>query len=153
MVSVNRSSCFLVYIQNSVFRTFKMETGNKHQGNISMQKLPVAQHSCTYEPPHDKTNKMTVCPVKTQISLGIHPVWSESSLSAQWVAKGPLFLHVDSEDWSDWRDAQTGQMPRQIWDFAGRTVILLVLSCRGSYGKKQVWWGIVERIMCNYEFH
>ena len=29
------------------------------------------------EPPHDKTNKMTVCPAKTQISLGIHPVWSE----------------------------------------------------------------------------
>ena len=26
------------------------------------------------ELPHDKTNKMTVCPVKTQISLGIHPV-------------------------------------------------------------------------------
>ena len=26
------------------------------------------------EPPHDKTNKMTVHPVKTQISLGIRPV-------------------------------------------------------------------------------
>ena len=26
------------------------------------------------EPPHDKTNKMTVCPAKTQISLGILPV-------------------------------------------------------------------------------
>ena len=31
---------------------------------------------------HDKTNKMSVRPSKTQISLGIHPVWSESSLSA-----------------------------------------------------------------------
>ena len=29
-----------------------------------------------YEPPNDKTNKMSVCPVKTQISLGICPVWS-----------------------------------------------------------------------------
>ena len=28
------------------------------------------------EPPHDKTNKMTVHPAKTQISLGIRPVWS-----------------------------------------------------------------------------
>ena len=28
------------------------------------------------EPPHDKTNKMSVSPAKTQISLGIHPVWS-----------------------------------------------------------------------------
>ena len=35
-------------------------------------------------------------------------VWSESSLCAQWVAKDPSFLHVDSEDsWSDWVDAQT----------------------------------------------
>ena len=28
--------------------------------------------------------------------------------------------------------SQTGQMPRLIWVFAGRTVTLLVLSCRGS---------------------
>ena len=64
---------------------------------------------------------------KTQISLGISPVWSESSLCAQWVAKDPSFLHADSED-SD----QTGRMPRLIWVFAGRTVILLVLSWGGS---------------------
>ena len=32
------------------------------------------------EPPHDKTIKMTVRPAKTQISLGIRPVWLESSL-------------------------------------------------------------------------
>ena len=31
---------------------------------------------------------------------------AESSLCAQWVAKDPSFLHVDSEDWSDWADAQ-----------------------------------------------
>ena len=41
---------------------------------------------------------MTVRPAKTQISLGIRPVWSESLLCAQWVAKGPRFLHADSED-------------------------------------------------------
>ena len=29
-------------------------------------------------PPRDKTNKMSVRPAKTQISLGIHPAWSES---------------------------------------------------------------------------
>ena len=54
-------------------------------------------------------------PVKTQIRLGIHPVWSESSLCAKWVAKEPSFLHADSED-SD----QAGQMPRLIWVFARR---------------------------------
>ena len=79
------------------------------------------------EPRHDKTNKVTMRPAKTQISLGIRPVWSESSLCAQWVAKDPSFLHADSED-SD----QTGLMPRLIWVIAGRTHILLVLSCRGS---------------------
>ena len=69
-----------------------------------------------YEPPHDKTNKMTVCPGKTQISLGMRPVWSESSLCAHWVAKDPSFLYADSKD-SD----QTGQVPRLIWVFPGRT--------------------------------
>ena len=80
------------------------------------------------EPPHDKTIKMTVRPAKTQISLGIRPICSESSLCAQWIAKDPSFLHADSED-SD----QTGRMPRLICVFAGRTVILLVLSWGGSF--------------------
>ena len=66
-------------------------------------------------------------PGKTQISLAIRPVWSESSLCALWVAKDLSFLHADSED-SD----QTGRMPRLIWVFAGRTLTLLVLSRGGS---------------------
>ena len=61
------------------------------------------------------------------ISQGICPVWSESSLCAQWIVKGPMFLHGDSED-SD----QTGQMPRLIWASLGAQVILLVLSCGSS---------------------
>ena len=69
-----------------------------------------------FETSHDKTNKMTVRPAKTQINLGIRPVWSESSLCAQWVAPDPSFLHADSED-----SAQTGRMPRLIWVFDGRT--------------------------------
>ena len=53
-------------------------------------------------------NQQSDCaPAKTQISLGSRPVWSESSLCAQWVAKDPMFLHADSEDWSDWADAQS----------------------------------------------
>ena len=81
-----------------------------------------------HEPRHYKTNEMTVRPAKTQISLGIRPDWSESSLCAQWVAKDPMFLHADSED-SD----PIGRMPRLICVFSGRTLILLVLSCRGSH--------------------
>ena len=49
---------------------------------------------------------MSMRPAKTQISLGIRPVWSEALLWAEWVAKDPSFHHVDSEDWSDWADAQ-----------------------------------------------
>ena len=81
-----------------------------------------------YEPRYVKIIKVTVRPAKPHISLGIHPVWSESSPCAQWVAKDPRFLHADSGD-SD----QTGRMSRLIGVFAGRTLILLVLSCRGSW--------------------
>ena len=85
------------------------------------------------EPRHDKTNKMSVRPAKIQISLGISPVWTESSLCAQWIAKDPSLLHANSEE-SDQIGPmpQTGRMPRLIWVFAERTTTLLVLSCRGS---------------------
>ena len=96
-----------------------------------------------YEPPHDKTNNMTVRPAKTQISLGIHPVWSESSLCTQWVAKDPSFLHADSED-SD----QTGRMPRLIWVFARRTVTLLVLPWGDSYLKMYDYLLFIEWWFC-----
>ena len=96
------------------------------------------------EPRHVKTNKMSLHPAKTQISRGIHPVWSESSLCAQWVAKDPSFLHADSED-SD----QTGRMPRLIWVFAGCTLILLFLSCHGSciQNKKIVAVMVCEKLL------
>ena len=70
-----------------------------------------------------KPTKLTVHKAKTQISLGIHPVWSESLLCAQWVAKDPRFLPADSEDCSDWVDAQADVSS------LGAQVILLVLSC------------------------
>ena len=71
-------------------------------------------------------------PAKTQISLGIRPVWSEPSLSA-WRKLGflaTLWAHSEGS-------GQTGRMPRLIWVFAGRTLILLVLSCRGSHANKE----------------
>ena len=75
-----------------------------------------------------KPTKWHVRQAKTQINLGIHPVWSKSSLSA-WRKLGSLATHwMHSED-SD----QTGRMPRLIWVFTGRTVILLVLSCGRSF--------------------
>ena len=80
-----------------------------------------------YEPRHEKTSKVSVRPAKTQISLGICPVWSESSLCGQWVHKDQAFFMQTA------KTDQTGRMPRVIWVFAGRTATLLVLSCCGSY--------------------
>ena len=76
----------------------------------------------SFESPHDKTNKVTVRPAKTQISLGIRPVWSKSSLShislgirpvwsesslsawgKAWVFSYPL--SAQRRLWSDWADA------------------------------------------------
>ena len=48
--------------------------------------------------PDDKLAKWSVRPEKTQISLGICPVGSESLLCAQWVAEDLMFLHAYSED-------------------------------------------------------
>ena len=73
-------------------------------------------------------------PAKTQISLGIHPVWSESSLCTQWVAKDPSFLHVDSEDLSNWADAQAdlslcwAHLPSDFLDFVGFVIRRLNFS-------------------------
>ena len=75
-----------------------------------------------------KTRTWLVRTAKTQISLGIRPVWSESFLSA-WRKLGSLATHWAHSEDSD----RTGRMPRLIWDFAGRTVILLVLSWGGSF--------------------
>ena len=49
----------------------------------------------------------------------------------QWVTKGPMFLHSDSVDWSDWAEGWSESS-------LGAVVILLVLSCGGSYRSFQV---------------
>ena len=99
-----------------------------------------------------KPTKWSVRPAKTQISLGIRPVWSESSLCAQWVDQDLSFLHANRED-SD----QTGQPPRLIRAFAGRTCHLLVLSWGGSFWKTmvkayQIWKILTPQNCCTCNF-
>ena len=94
-----------------------------------------------------RTKEKWVCAQRRLSSVCIRPVWSQSSLCAQSVAKDPRFLHANSED-SD----QTGRMPRLIWVFAGRKAILLVLSCRGSDAVKLLTilfriWATPPRLM------
>ena len=67
-----------------------------------------------------KPTKWHVRPAKTQISLSIRPVWSESSLSP-WIKLGSLATHWACIEDSD----QTWRMPRLIWVFAGFIVICL----------------------------
>ena len=87
------------------------------------------------EPHHDKTIKMTVRPAKTQISLGIRPVWSESSLCAQLVAKIQTFFM---------RTAKTlislGGCQGWSESSLGAHAILLVLSWGGSIYLLPIWW-------------
>ena len=74
-------------------------------------------------------NQQNECARSEDSDRHVHPPsLSESSMCAHWVAKYPSVLHADSED-----PDQVGRMPRLIWVLAGRTVILLVLSCRGSF--------------------
>ena len=86
-----------------------------------------------------KPTKWHMRPANTQISRGIRPVWSESSLST-WRKFGSLASHWAHSEDSD----QTGRMPRLIWVFAGRTVILLVLSWGGSFWNEAAYCLLVS---------
>ena len=75
-----------------------------------------------------KPIKWHVRPAKTQIGLGICPVWSESWLWAQWVAKDPSFLHATAKTL-----IRLGRCPGWSESSLGAHAILLVLSQGGSY--------------------
>ena len=60
----------------------------------------------TNEPLHGKTNKLTVRPAKTQISLGIHPVWSVFAVRMKKACALSYPLSAQRRLWSDWADAQ-----------------------------------------------
>ena len=62
--------------------------------------------------------------------------WILSYPLSAWRSIGSLATHWAHSEDSD----QTEWMPRLIWVFAGRTVILLVLSCRGSFLSFAFWF-------------
>ena len=95
-------SCKLIYYQILWIMTFSLFYSSCTILNLNrLMRKPIKWH---------------VRPAKTQISLGIRRVWSESSLSA-WRNLGSLATHWAHSEDSD----QTGRMPRLIWVFAGRT--------------------------------
>ena len=86
---------------------------------------------------HDMTKPTKcLCAQRTQISLGICPIWSASSLSAR-RKLGSLATHWAQSEDSD----QTGRMPRLIWVFAGCTVTVgFVMSQLICAMKLQASW-------------
>ena len=60
--------------------------------------------SLSFEPPHDKTNKMTVCPAKTQISQQNCSVFSVYSAGRKELTVSSCGQHGL---WSDWVDGQS----------------------------------------------
>ena len=101
----------------------------------------------TYRPSHDKTNKMTVSsedsdqPGHPPSLIRVFAV----CMKIVWFLSYPL--SAQRRLWSDWADAQA----RLIWVFAGRTVILLVLSWSGSYVINVVYIKLDQG--CSRQFH
>ena len=86
--------------------TFAARIGDKYQIRLTRSSWAISWQN--------QQTDMHVRSAKTQISLGVRPVWSESLLSA-WRKVRFLATHkADSED-----SYQTGLMPRLIWLFAG----------------------------------
>ena len=106
---VTNDWCITLHITNTFFNFWVSDysifqshdfTVFRHRGLSELVQVRVS-HSMT------KPTKWHVRPAKTQISLGICPIWSESSLCTLWVAKG---LKVSScrqqRLWSVWAYAQ-----------------------------------------------
>ena len=109
-----------------------------------------------------KPAKWPLRPAKTQISLGIRPVWSESSLSAWRNIESSATHWAHCEDWSDWADAQAADSS------PGTQISLWVLSWNGSdllgheesyecsaqvgriWSIYRLWcvWGVLQCLIC-----
>ena len=99
---------------------------------LNFEQCRIKRMSCCMTKP----TKWPVHTGKTQISLGICPDWSESSVSA-WRKLGFLATDwVHRENWSDWADAQADLSLRWAHShFVG--FVKRRLKCRGN--DKQ-WW-------------
>ena len=109
------------------YRTLFLKSVRYTVSLVSHMQESNAYFACnTFKKRHDKTNKTSVRPEKTR-SAWASAQSDQSSLSAGRYL-GSLAAHwAYSED-----PDQSRRMPRLIWVFVGRTLILLVLSCRGS---------------------
>ena len=98
-----------------------------------------------YEPPRDKTNK-TACALSEDSDQPGHPPSLIRVMLSAWRKLGSLATHRAPSEDSD----QTGRMPRLTWAFAGRKVILLVLSWGGSYFPHASFFQSVQELPHQY---
>ena len=100
------------------------------------------------DPRHDKTIKMSVRPAKTQISLGICPIWSVFAVRMKkaWVLSYPL--SALRRLCSDWADAQADVSLR----WAQSHFVGFVMSWLKCFSHKKSWmtWNL-ERIVLNWD--
>ena len=78
--------------------------------NYITLKVWIATDIIIIKPPRDKTNKMTVRPAKTQISLGIRPVWSGCALGFKLASCGQRRL-IRLGGCPGWSESSLGAQP------------------------------------------
>ena len=105
----NNQACQFIIFLHSIFSRFTVKLYKKKKKNNVKIKYNIRSRDELHSDdiyqgmnPNLILNELPHCPAKTQISPGICPVWSESSLST-WRNHGSLATHwAHSEDWSDW---------------------------------------------------
>ena len=112
-----KGSSLLRYKKKMLLSILKEWSSQQHLRNSTSRNTIIA-NDLIFEPPHDKTNTITIAPSEDS-DQPWHPpslIWSESSLSA-WRKLGSLAAY-----WAHCEDSdQTRRMPRLIWVFAERT--------------------------------
>ena len=101
-----------------------------------------------------KPTKLHVHPAKTQISLGIHPVWSVFAVRMKkaWVLSYPL--SAQRRLWSDWADAQADRSLRWAHShFAGFVMkrFKSVIYCPAAQTQKWFPFLIFNLAICNQQ--
>ena len=101
----------------------------------------------SYEPRHDKTNTVSVRPAKTQISLGICPVWSVFAVRKKKDSVLSYPLIAQRRLWSDWADAKADLSLRWAHThFVGFVMRRLICNFRSRHEQGHhnstcsLWW-------------
>ena len=81
-----------------------------------------------YNPQHNKTNKMILRPAKTQISLGICPVWSVFTVRSVGSQEPKVSSCGQRRLWSDWADA-VAHIPKIFHNVYEKVLLYSTINC------------------------